>query len=1009
MISGVEIPGYELIRPLGSGGMSTVYLAVQRSLDRKVAIKVMRRSLEAADTRQLEKRFLLEGRMMAKLPHRNIVAVYDIVSTDAIAYIAMEYLSGGSLTDRMRNGLSLAEAVAVVVQIAGALEHAHGQNVVHRDLKPANIMFRENGTPVLTDFGIARYQDSSATKLTQTGMLVGTPTYMSPEQINADNSDGRSDLYSLGILFYELLTGHPPFRAETPIAVLMAHLTQPPPPLPAELSLFQEIIDRMLAKNRDDRFANMREFSQFLRARFVESDTLQMRLRVDPNATTSEQLRALGFSNTPSGVSRIPSDSEAGLLLSAAPGATRDSMRSSRLSSPGQRKPTAPAPPDAVAAPAVPAARRSIWAALAAAAVLALAIGAWFMFREGHRTVTREEQRMADLMVEHAQLLVAKGDLVTPPDENAFTYAQEALQKDGTNDKARALIDGIASALLGKAQQALAAGDLDGAESVAGQLALVRPGAAEVATVKQSVADARRRAQRDAQLATLERGIEGARKEGRLFGENSAYALANQALALTPDDAAARARVGAIVEDALAPARRDLAAGQLARAAAALDALEAALRNEPAFVTLSRDVAAAAGKAQAEKDVAALLARGSGQLRAGRFDEPPGDNAYESFGELGKRAAGDPRVTDFGAAIGRALLADARKLDASGGAARALERLDLAAKVAPDLAEAGALRAQIEQRLGARAAKLAQSLGAARQAIAEQRFVAPAADDAYTKIKLALDLDPANADAKQLLAELPRRVADAAAAKAGSDASAAVLLVEQARKIFPEDKRLADLAGELQVRLAAAKAADQSRAVRERIAAVLAAPAPTLAQLRAATTDLATQMNAKPVDKEVLPLRSRLIEAIGSALRAAPDLARFDALAEFQKEQQPTLGADPGYPALAASVPTMRAALAQAEAERAEARRGTLVLNAYPWAKVESVLDANRQPVALPAEAVTPLVLALPAGSYVVTFRHPEADGAKQRVVTVEAKKRVAVNAAFTTISAKDYFSRAGW
>src|SRR5947209_5666959 len=146
MISDVEIPGYELIRPLGSGGMSTVYLAVQRSLARKVAIKVMRRSYEEADTRQLEKRFLLEGRMMAKLPHRNIVAVYDIVSNDALAYIAMEYLSGGSLTDRMRNGLSLAEAVGVVVQIAGALEHAHAQNVVHRDLKPANIMFRDSGT-----------------------------------------------------------------------------------------------------------------------------------------------------------------------------------------------------------------------------------------------------------------------------------------------------------------------------------------------------------------------------------------------------------------------------------------------------------------------------------------------------------------------------------------------------------------------------------------------------------------------------------------------------------------------------------------------------------------------------------------------------------------------------------------------------------------------------------------------------------------------------------------------
>ena len=207
----IQIPGYEILRPLGSGGMSTVYLALQRSLDRKVAVKVMRRSgdPDSADARQIERRFLLEGRMMAKLPHRNIAAVYDIVSNDSVAYIAMEYLGGGALIDRMRSGIDLADAVSVIVQIAGALEFAHSHGVVHRDLKPANIMFRDGGTPVLTDFGIARYQDGSGMRLTQTGMLVGTPTYMSPEQINGVAVDGRADQYSLGILFYELLTGSP--------------------------------------------------------------------------------------------------------------------------------------------------------------------------------------------------------------------------------------------------------------------------------------------------------------------------------------------------------------------------------------------------------------------------------------------------------------------------------------------------------------------------------------------------------------------------------------------------------------------------------------------------------------------------------------------------------------------------------------------------------------------------------------------------------------------------------
>ncbi|MCQ4167688.1 serine/threonine-protein kinase, partial [Tahibacter harae] len=293
----VKIPGYEFLRQLGAGGMSTVWLAMQESLQRKIAIKLMRRSHDAAsdDARQFEKRFLLEGRTMAKLPHRNIVAVYDIVSTEDVAYIAMEYLEGGTLSERMQDGLSLADAVSVVVQIAGALDFAHSQGIVHRDLKPANIMFRDAATPVLTDFGIARQQDQAATRLTQTGMLVGTPNYMSPEQISGNDIDGRSDLYSLGVMFYELLSGRTPFNGDTPIAVMMAHLTQAPPPLDAEFAHFQPVLDRMLAKSRDERYATLHDFVAALKQRVVASDTLLMRLQLSPGMTSSEQLRQLGF------------------------------------------------------------------------------------------------------------------------------------------------------------------------------------------------------------------------------------------------------------------------------------------------------------------------------------------------------------------------------------------------------------------------------------------------------------------------------------------------------------------------------------------------------------------------------------------------------------------------------------------------------------------------------------------------------------------------------------------
>lgn len=287
-----QVPGYELGAKLGQGGMASVYLAVQRSLDRKVAIKIMRQVGDVAE----EKRFLNEGRTMARLPHPNIVGVYDISQVDGISYIAMEYLDGGSLSDRMKEGLTLSEAIGLVVQIADALQFAHDNGVVHRDLKPGNILFRGKRTPVLTDFGIARVSGSDAMRLTQTGMMIGTPTYMSPEQAQAGPVDGRTDQYSLGVMFYELLARKVLFDLETPMQVAYAHVHTPPPRLPDRVAFAQPILDRMLAKDPKDRYPDLKAFARDLRALLTANDSLQQRLSIDPTHSVSERLRALGFS-----------------------------------------------------------------------------------------------------------------------------------------------------------------------------------------------------------------------------------------------------------------------------------------------------------------------------------------------------------------------------------------------------------------------------------------------------------------------------------------------------------------------------------------------------------------------------------------------------------------------------------------------------------------------------------------------------------------------------------------
>lgn len=247
----MQIPGYQIERELGQGGMAIVYLALQESLHRHVALKVIKPVLTTDE--EFAQRFLREGRIIAQLSDPHIVTVYDIASHNGTYYLSMEYLSGGTLQQRIRNGLPLEEALSIAQAIAGALHYAHRRNIIHRDIKPQNILFRENGQPVLTDFGIAKTLGAS-TIMTRTGLSLGTPRYMSPEQIRGQGVDARADLYSFGVLFYEMLTGNVPYAADDSFALAMMHVTAPVPKLPPHLSRFQPLLNKLLDKNPDERF-----------------------------------------------------------------------------------------------------------------------------------------------------------------------------------------------------------------------------------------------------------------------------------------------------------------------------------------------------------------------------------------------------------------------------------------------------------------------------------------------------------------------------------------------------------------------------------------------------------------------------------------------------------------------------------------------------------------------------------------------------------------------------------
>jgi serine/threonine-protein kinase PpkA len=260
----INIAGYTIERMLGQGGMATVFLAIQQSFEREVALKVMSPLLNSDPS--FTTRFIREARIVANIHHASIVPVYDVGERHPFHYLSMEYLPGGDLKQRILKGKCAPELVVdCCIAICGALDVAHRKGFVHRDIKPENILFREDGTPVLTDFGIARALDRGAS-LTVAGMIVGTPSYMSPEQVKGVELDGRSDLYSLGIVCYEMLTGTVPFRADSSMSVAIKHLIDPMPPLPPELRAYQPFIDRLTAKDRNERYANGSDAAQALRA-----------------------------------------------------------------------------------------------------------------------------------------------------------------------------------------------------------------------------------------------------------------------------------------------------------------------------------------------------------------------------------------------------------------------------------------------------------------------------------------------------------------------------------------------------------------------------------------------------------------------------------------------------------------------------------------------------------------------------------------------------------------------
>lgn len=396
--SALQIPGYTLHGPLGQGGMAEVHLATQQSLQRKVAIKILSRS----EDQEFIQRFIKEGHLVASLHHPSIITIYDIDQlADGRHYLAMEYLPGGDLAQHKGEVFAPERALAIVRQIASGLAVVHDKGLVHRDVKPANILFRSDGTAVLTDFGVAKDLDLDS-ELTQFGIAVGSPAYSSPEQAQCQPLDARSDIYSLGVILLEMLSGTNPFRGSNYTQTVMNHVQMAPPLLPTPLAACQGLLVRMLAKDPEQRFPDCRALLAALdKIEFVDPDET----RIGP---------AVGLS-----ASRVDTSPAAVAEQSARP-------------------------------------RKALLPVLLTVLALVVTLTAGGLY-------WRQKMQIDALLVQAEQRL-AEGQLVDPAQDNAEHYFREVLRLDEGNQVALEGLERVTAAriagLLSVGEQRLSEGQL---------------------------------------------------------------------------------------------------------------------------------------------------------------------------------------------------------------------------------------------------------------------------------------------------------------------------------------------------------------------------------------------------------------------------------------------------------------------------------------------------------------------------------------------------------------------
>ena len=736
----IEIPGYKILRQLGRGGMATVYLAMQESVQREVALKVMSPSLLADP--DFGERFLREARIAAKLHHRNVVGVHDVGRAGEYHYIAMEYLGGGAVLAKDGTPRSVGFALRVTREIATALNYAHAKGFVHRDVKPDNILLREDGSAALTDFGIARASDS-ATHMTRTGTVIGTPHYMSPEQARGRALDGRADLYSLGVVLYELLTGRVPFHADDSLAVGIMHITQPIPILPERLSALQPLLNRLLAKQPEDRFqdgAAVADAIEQIEFGIARGDYPELADSASvPRRDTANDAATRAIPVTPPAGARHRAEPSLGRL---------DDIANAPMHRPPAHRAAAPRSGK----------RRWMFAAIAVVLVAGLAL--WFFQNRLRGLLPNTE---LNTLIARGDKALAEGNLVGNRNDSARELFQAARTLDPDNDAARAGLNKVGERLIEAARAALTRNDFSTAQSDLEQANEVLGGGKEVEDLKAALHAAQTR---NTASASLLAKADAALASGKLVGAGSAAETYQRVLDADATNGLALNGLKKVAEAVAQQARDAIAANNVDQANQLIAELAQLSPNHPAIPELRGAMAKLhAGAEQALEDT---LSRAETQQRAGRIGGA--DGALALFQSALKSDPANARAKNGMAKLAQTLIAQANAALDDDNATQAAALLQQAAQATPDspaLRKANARLGDARERLDAAKrkaqltpadqARIQQMLAAADQAMASGNLILPPGDCAFDKYRAVLAIDADNAPAMEGLAKIPAR------------------------------------------------------------------------------------------------------------------------------------------------------------------------------------------------------------------------------------------------------------